>query len=150
MKTTRTTLAAITALTIILGFGALDRAEAAIRVQATLRTPNVDIVIGNRPAVRRVLPLRPLPVRAHLQAAVTRRDARIARRLARYTGVSRGEILRARRMGYTWREIGRWLDVPVRVLDAAMSSREWNRTQSCGRHGTVAIRGRGHNGHHSR
>jgi len=150
MKTTRTIPMALAALTILLGLGLAGRAEARIRVQATLSTPHVGIVIGNGPVITRPVPLRPLPVRVQRTFPVSKRDQRIARRLARYTGVSRGELIRARRMGYTWREIGAWLGVPPRVLQAAMSSRHWEGfPRSQGRHAGAAGN-RGHAGHCAR
>jgi hypothetical protein len=127
MKTTRMTPMALAALTIVLGLALAADAEAGIRVKATLRTPHVGVVVHGGPVAPRVLPLRPLPVRYCESVRITKRDRRIAKRLAWYTGVPRRELIHAKRMGYSWMEIGRWLDVPRRVVQAAQSSRSWDR-----------------------
>ena len=122
MKTRKTTLAALAALTLLLGLGLADDAEARIRVNATLRTPHAGVVFSNGPADCRVEPLRPLPARYYRHIEVSRRDRRIARRLASYTGVPQRELIHARRLGYSWREIGNWLGVSKRVVKAAKSA----------------------------
>ena len=127
MKTTRMTTVALAALTILLGLGLAEDAEARIRVKATLRTPHVGVVYDSGPLAYRDLPLRPLPVRYYERVRITKRDRRIAQRLAWYTGVPRRELIQAKRAGYTWMEIGRRLDVPRRVVKAAKSSRSWDR-----------------------
>jgi hypothetical protein len=127
MKTTRTTTVALGALTILLGLALAEDAEARIRVHATLRTPHVGVVYSNAPVAYRPLPLRPLPVRYYDRVKISKRDRRIAKRLAWYTGVPRRELIHAKRMGYSWLEIGRWLEVPRRVVKAARSSRSWDR-----------------------
>jgi hypothetical protein len=127
MKTTRMNIAALTALTLLLGFGLVDEAEAKIRVKATLRTPNVGVVFDNGRSDCRIGRPLPLPDRHYRNVRISKRDKRIAKRLAYYTGVSKRELIQAKRMGYSWNEIGRWLDVPRRVVKAAKSARRWER-----------------------
>lgn len=127
MKTTKMTTVALAALTILLGLALAEDAEARIRVNATLRTPHLGVVYDSGPVAYRELPRRPLSVRYYDRVKISKRDRRIAKRLAWYTGVPRRDLIHAKQVGYTWREIGRWLDIPRRVVKAARSSRSWNR-----------------------
>jgi len=104
----------------LLLLGAGD-ASARVRVRATVHTPYGAVRIDNSQRGRYYAPRR------HLDYTVTRYDRKIAKRLARYTGVSKGEILRLRRQGYRWSEIGRRLDVSRRVVRAAKHQGSWQR-----------------------
>lgn len=126
MKTTKMNIAALTALTLLLGLGLAEDAEAKIRVRATVRTPNIGLVLGSGHGGCRVERPLPLPDRHFRHIRISKRDRRIAKRLAWYTGVPKRELIQARRMGYSWNEIGRWLDVPRRVIRAAKSARGWD------------------------
>jgi hypothetical protein len=120
-------LLGLTALALFL-FAAVDNAEAKVRVQATVRTPYGAVHIDNGSPARYRSP-RVLPARGHyyVKTAITKRDRKIAKRLARYTGVSQREILRLRRQGYRWGEIGNWLDLPRPVIRAAQHQQSWQR-----------------------
>ncbi len=71
---------------------------------------------------------------------VTKWDRRVAGKLSRYTGISRHSLLEYRSRGYTWVEIGRWLDVPRKLLRKALKN---NRDVRCAvpprRHSTRTI-----------
>ena len=127
MKTMKTNIMALAALTIILGIGLADEAEAKIRVRGSLKTPHGVIHIDNGPAPRVIYRDRSLPVRHYAKARVSKRDRRIAKRLAWYTGVPKRELIHLKRMGYRWSEIGNWLGVSRRVVRAAKQSRSWDR-----------------------
>ena len=127
MNTARTNIVALAALTLILGIGLAEKAEAKIRVSATLRTPHAVVHYDNGPAPRVIYRDRALPIRHYMKAKVSKRDRRIAKRLARYTGVPKRELIHLKRMGYRWGEIGRWLGVSQRVVRAAKQSRSWDR-----------------------
>ena len=143
MKTRKTILTALAALTLLLGHGLAQDAEAKIRVRATLRTPHVGVVYSSGPAYRFERPA-PLPTRYYRHVEVSRRDRRIAKRLASYTGVPRRELIHARRMGYSWNEIGRWLGVSKRVVKAAKSARRWERFLERERRQARQVRHRGY------
>ena len=125
-KRMRKTILAAMVLTAVI-MTATDVA-AGVRVGAVVRTPNISLRIGNVPAGRRIAArrLRPMPVRRRIYRIV-KHDIRIARRLAWYSGVHARELLRHRRQGYTWFEIGRWYYMPRRIVRAAMSPGRWNR-----------------------
>ena len=128
MRTARMTLLSLIALALLIGPGAIRNAEAGIRVRATVRTPVVRIQVGSRPAYHSCnYRCDHQPNRYRTADLITRRDRRIAKRLAWYTGLPTREVLRLKRMGYGWREIGRWLDVPPRVVSASLESRSWKR-----------------------
>jgi hypothetical protein len=103
-------------------------ASAGLRVAARVRTPHLDIRIGNAPgpalAIVRDGCLRP-PLRPVHR--IDPLDRRIAKRLARYTGVPKGELLQLRRAGYRWIEIGRYLGLSRRAVWAAADARSWQR-----------------------
>lgn len=114
-------------LALMLTMGAADQAQARIRVQATVRTPYGRVMIDNGPYRHTRVYRQALPVRRCVLVQVSRRDRNIARRLGRFTGVPQRELIQLRRQGYTWNEIGRWLDVPRKVVRAAKSAKSWMR-----------------------
>ena len=128
MKKTRMSLLTLAALTMVVGIGIAQDARAEIRISAVVHTPNVSVRVGNNPSgYYHIDPDRRLPARGYMHYDITRRDRMIARRLTWYTGVRLGELIRLRRRGYRWVEIGRWLHVPRPVVRAAMNQRSWDR-----------------------
>jgi hypothetical protein len=125
MKTLKMTFICLPALVLLLLVGAADEAQARIRVKGTLRTPHGTIQVDNGAYHHTRGYRRALPVRYHEQYRVSKRDQKIARRLGRYTGVPKRELIQLRKQGYSWREIGRWLGVPRRVVRAAKSQASW-------------------------
>lgn len=115
--------------------GIVQDAEAVIRVGVSLHAPNVRVRVGNTSygRYRRSRVVR-IPVRRHTYYRIAKHDRMIARRLAWYTGVPAKRLIRLRRFGYRWFEIGRWLDLPRPVVRAAMHQRSWNRFLRTGRH----------------
>ena len=85
---------------------------------------------------------RALPARYHQEFRVTKRDKKIARRLGRYTGVPKRELIQLRKQGYSWREIGRWLGVSRRVVRAAKSHASWRHFLDRNRYGRYCEVGR--------
>lgn len=126
-KKKRLVLFSIPALALLLTIGAVDEAQARIRVKATVRTPYGRVHVDNGPYRHTRVYRQALPVRHYEYYQVTKRDRKIARRLARYTGVPKTELIQLRRVGYSWGEIGRWLDVPRQVVRAARSGKSWRR-----------------------
>jgi len=110
----------ILSLLALLLFGT-NAASAQIRVKATVHTSYGAVRIDSGHNERYRAPHH------HLNYSVSRHDRQIARRLARYAGVSRREILRLRSQGYRWAEIGYWLDVPRQVVRAARHRGSWRR-----------------------
>ena len=129
MKRLRISLLSITAVAVLVGPGMLKDATAGVRVRATLHTPYVSVRVGNSPyrhhrsRVRKPLPIR----RVQQHVIITRQDRKIAKRLARYTGVPNRELLFLKSRGFNWMSIGRWLDLPQTTVRAAMSKRGWKR-----------------------
>jgi hypothetical protein len=108
--------------------GIVQDAEAVIRVSASLHTPNVRVRVGNTSYSRyRHARVVRVPVRRRMYYRIAKHDWRIAQRLAWYTGVPAKKLIRLRRHGYRWFEIGRWLDLPRPVVQAAMHKRSWKR-----------------------
>ena len=107
---------------------AADDAEAKVRVKAKVRTPYGVVHVDNGPSERqRVVRRGHLPARRHYDVRITKQDRKVAKRLAWYTGVSKREILRLKRQGYKWGEIGRYLDVSRSVVRAAKHTPSWRR-----------------------
>jgi hypothetical protein len=126
MKTMRLSLLSLCALVLLVGFVA--NADAVIRVEATVRTPNVRVRVGNMPVSHDGRQTkRHLPVREQRYYKISQQDRMIASRLAYYTGVPTRELIQLKRQGYSWFEIGRWLYVPRPVVRAAMQQRSWKR-----------------------
>lgn len=114
-------------LVLLLTIGAVDEAQARIRVQATVKTPYGRVQIDNGAYHHTRGYRRALPVRHYEDYRVSKRDRNIARRLGRFTGVPKRELVQLRRQGYSWSEIGRWLDVPRKVVKAAKNGKSWKR-----------------------
>jgi len=129
MKKTLVSLTTIAALTFAVGIGIATDARAEIRIAATVHTPNVSVRAGygNPSGYYDVRPYRRLPSRRYMGYELGRRDRMIARRMTWYTGVRIGELMRLRRHGYNWFEIGRWLHMPRPVVRAAMHQKSWDR-----------------------
>ena len=128
MNRMRVSLIGLMAIILLVGSGIVQDAEAGIRFDVTMRTPNVRVRVGNtHPIHYRTVRVRRLPVRGRRLFRISKQDRRVARRLARYTGVSERELLRLRRYGYRWFEIGRWLHLPRPVIRAAMHKGTWKR-----------------------
>jgi len=135
MKTLKMSIISLPVLALLLTVGAVDEAQARIRVRATLQTPHGQIQVDNgayRPArgYRRALPIRHCT-----EYRVSKKDQKIARRLSRFTGVPKRELIQMKRMGYSWRQIGNWLGVSHRVVRAAKSQKSWERLLNRGHYG---------------
>jgi hypothetical protein len=130
-------------LVLILGIGGIADAQAGIRIKATWHTPDVRVQIKG-PSSGHHHPYRwgRLPARHHSYFRVSERDRKIARRLAWYTDVPARELIRLRRHGYRWAEIGRWLELPRPVVRAAMHRQSWQRFLRQQRHLTGCGDGR--------
>jgi hypothetical protein len=120
-----TTLAAVTVAALIF-FAA--QADAEIRVVASVNAPGVRVHASNVPSCYHSTEYygRREACR-HMRYEITRRDLRIARRLAYFSGVPARRLTRLRRRGFQWFEIGRMIYVPRYVVRAAMHQRSWNR-----------------------
>jgi hypothetical protein len=125
MKRMRMGLPGLAAGAVLAGFFMVQDAEAGLRFRAAINTPNLVVHAGNIPSCYHGYHRRGnLPVRAYYYR-INKHDRRIARRLARYTGVPARELMRLRRMGYHWFEIGRHLGLPRPVVRCAMNKRSW-------------------------
>lgn len=128
MRKMRKIVIGVSVAAFIAGIFMTGEAVASVRVKATLDTPNLRITIGNTPTVyHNGYGRKPLPVRRTRNVSLYRQDWNVAARLGRYTGVPAKRLIRFRRMGYSWMEIGRWLELPRPVVRAAMHEASWHR-----------------------
>ncbi len=128
MNRMRVSLVSLMILILLIGSGIVQNAEAGIRFDVTMRTPNVRVRIGNtHPGRYRSVRVRRLPIHGRRYYRISKKDRSIAHRLAVYTGVPERELLRLRRYGYQWFEIGRWLHLPRPAVRAAMHKGTWKR-----------------------
>jgi hypothetical protein len=128
MKRERMRLLTLAAATIAFVVLFAMRAGAEIRVAASVSVPGVMVSVGTVPSCHYTIEqYRPMPERRYMYYEVTRQDRMIARRVNWYTGVPLGELLRLRRDGYDWFEIGIWLHMARPVVRAAMDQRSWDR-----------------------
>ncbi len=133
-----TTRAALTlsAWTILIGAGlAAAPAQADVRFGVRVNTPVVKARFhsgaGSRIHVR---------IPAHNRGVkITKFDRKVARKLARRTDYSKGELLHLKRIGYSWRQVGRILHLPrrmvrhvIRDVRISMSSRSERRYEEFG------------------
>ncbi|MBN2184689.1 MAG: hypothetical protein JW746_05130 [Candidatus Krumholzibacteriota bacterium] len=138
MKRMITGIAGLTLVSLILFPVLAEEAEAQVRFDLSVKTPNISMRVGNgsyRHA--RIHTTRPRPVRID---RLVREDLQIAIRLAKYSGVRKNKLIRLRRSGYRWAEIARIYNIPARVVHAAMNPNGWNRFLE----GEMRIGRRGH------
>lgn len=133
MNATNRNLIGLMALALIIAMTPIQQASAKVRVRAAFNTPHLSVQVNTaRPAIRygerRIQPSH-RPAVIH----VSKQDKRMAKRLARYTGYSKRELLDMRRAGYSWKRIGRYLDLSPRVVKAARNARSWDRFLYSGR-----------------
>ena len=147
MKTLKMTFISLPVLALLLTVGAADEAQARIRVKGTFRTPHGVVKVDTGPyhhtrgyrGYRQVL-----PVRHYERIRVSKKDRKIARRLGRYTGAPKRELIQLRKQGYSWKEIGRWLGVPRKVVRAAKKQSTWRRFLERQQYGRYSEVGRYH------
>lgn len=134
MNTKQSHFIGLMALALLIAMAPVGKAAAALKVRATVTTPHIAVRVDtdSGPAVR-YNHLRPLPARHGAVVRLDRQDRRMARRLAQYTGLSRRELLQMRQHGYSWQEIGSWLNLRPQVVRAAASSDSWERFLHGGR-----------------
>ena len=135
MKTLKMTFISLPVLVLLLTLGAADEAQARIRVKGTLRTPHGFIQVDNGAYHHTRGYRQAAPARYVERVRVTKKDRKIAGRLGRYTGVPKRELIQLRKQGYSWREIGRWLGVPRRVVRAAKNQASWRHLMDRQRYG---------------
>ena len=127
MRTQSKGLMILAALAFAAGTMIAAEAAAEVRFNAVVHTPAISVRIGTNPAGYPIMrQVRPLPARRFARR-LARTDMQIAGRLSWYTRVPAGELLRYRRYGYGWYEIGSWLYIPRGVVRAAMHQGSWNR-----------------------
>ena len=140
MKPLKMTLISLPVLALLLTVVTVDEAQARIRVKGTLRTP-IGVVQVDNGAYHHTRGYRQaLPVRYYERIRVSEKDRKIARRLGRFTGVPKRELIQMRKQGYSWKEIGNWLGVPRKVVRAAKKQSSWRRfidRQQYGRYSEV-------------
>lgn len=107
-------VALVMAAIVAVDGGQMGKATAGIRINARLRTPQVSVHYQSGPHQSRMH--RPYIFR------VTARDRSIARRLAHQTGYRRIVLLDMRARGMSWKQIGRRLDIPRRIVKLALHS----------------------------
>lgn len=126
MNTTQRNLIGLMALALLISMTPVQQASAKTRLRATVNTPHLSVRVSNHQApVYRYKHLKQRSVRRHFVVRINKQDRKMAKRLARYTGSSKGELVRLRKSGYTWREIGRYLDLRPRVVRAARHADTW-------------------------
>ncbi len=144
MKTLKMTFISLPVLALLLTVGAADEAQARIRVKGTLRTPHGVVKVDTGP-FHHTRGYRPVyPVRHYERIRVSKKDRKIARRLGRYTGAPKRELIQLRKQGYSWKEIGRWLGVPRKVVRAAKKQSTWRRFLERQQYGRYSEVGRYH------
>jgi len=111
MRMAGVTLMAMTVLCVA-DLGLLRTAEAGVRVRAKVRGPYVSVHFDSGQVGAR----RPFVYR------VTARDRVIARKLSFRTGYHRGLLLDMRARGLSWKQIGRRLQIPPRVVRSVVHS----------------------------
>jgi len=102
--------------------------KAGIRVQARVSTPNLELRVGH-PGPRHVVKKRVL-----YRASAS--DKRIARRMARMSGVSQGRLMNMHRRGMSWQRIGWQIGLNGRQIKVAVTGNAHRRGH---RHSVVRV-----------
>jgi hypothetical protein len=90
-----------------------------------IRTPGVQVTIGQRDGVRRVVRRTARQEAGWRYHQLSERDKAQARRLAVHTGIPKNHFLELRLRGYSWREVAHRLDLPMRMVHAARTAETW-------------------------
>ena len=123
----------LTALALFL-FGAVNDADAGVRVKARVKTPYGVVRVDTGHSERyRTVRRAPMPVRRHVEYRISKQDRKVAQRLASYTGIPKRQLLKLKGRGYRWTEIGRWYELPRQMVKAAKHKRSWKRYVNAGR-----------------
>ncbi len=129
MRTKHASIIGLLTIILIAGAAAVEEARAEIRVRATLNTPQVRLHVSNAPSGPQRYMVRDRgSYHYRNRHQVSRRDRLVAKRISRYCGIPRRELIDLRWYGYTWREIGRWYELPRPLIRAANGDdRKWRR-----------------------
>jgi hypothetical protein len=134
MNSKQRILTGLMALALLITMAPVNKADAGIVVRGSVSTPHISVRVNTGPTpVYRNNHLRPLPAQRCAVVIIDKQDRRIARRLASYTGHTKRELLQMRRNGYTWQEIGSWLNLRPQVVRAAYRAESWERFLHGGR-----------------
>jgi len=126
----RSSLSALGILALLLPLTlSAQQASAELRVRAEIRTPNVRVRLGNDRG--RMLHRKPLHRRPILRSKIyssctmqlTGQDRHIAKRMAYVAGTRKGRLLKLRRSGFSWREIGWDLGLSRREMHWAINGK---------------------------
>ena len=137
MNTTQRNFIGLMALALLIALAPVTQAQAKVVVRATVKTPHLSVKVSNTPVARRYVHLTPRVTHRQVLVRIDKQDRQMARRLASISGATRGEILELRRDGYTWNQIGRFLNLNPRAVRAARHAISWNRYLDFGRHTVV-------------
>ena len=133
MTTQKKNILTLSALALLLTLAPLSQANAKVVVRASVGTPHFAVRVNSAPVKYKYRHLKPRVVK-HCQAVrITKQDRRMAKRLARVSYYNKHEILELRRDGYSWKRIGRLLNLDPRAVRAARHAVSWNRYLDFGR-----------------
>lgn len=112
-QNSRAALVALSLTILMSATLAAGNAEAGVNFKVRVNTPAVKASLhsgGHGSGLRiRVQPQR-------YQVKITEFDRKVARKLAKRTAYNKQELLRLKRNGYSWREIGYMLDLPQKMV----------------------------------
>lgn len=124
MKTLKMAILSLSALIVFLAPTQTLAGSSDFGIRVKVRTPQVRVNVGTRDRSGSDYVWRTGQDRSSLH--LSKRDYRMAARLADYTGISKHRIMKMRSRGHSWSEIGYRLDLPKRVIRAARSAKKWN------------------------
>lgn len=144
MNTTQRNFAGLMALALLIALAPVGKAQAKVVVRASVATPHLSVRVNPTPVAYYYKHLKPRPVRTRVIVRIDKQDRKMARRLARVSNYSKKELLEMRRDGYSWNQIGSFLNLNPRAVRAARHAMSWERYLGERRHTVVRC------GNHSR
>jgi hypothetical protein len=133
MTTQKKNILTLSALALLLTLAPLSQATAKVVVRASVGTPHYAVKVNTSPVKYKYRQGKHRVVVKQKHVRLTKQDRKMAKRLARVSYYSKREILELRRDGYSWKRIGRLLNLDPRAVRAARHAVSWNRYLDFGR-----------------
>jgi len=125
MKTLRMTILTLSAFILMTTAAEATAGGLQVRGRIAIRTPQVQVTIGKRHGVRKVVCRTARHEAGWRYHQLNKRDKARARRLAIHTGIPKDHFMELRLRGYSWREVAHRLDLSMRLVRAARTAETW-------------------------
>lgn len=132
MKSAQRNFVGLMALALLIAMIPVQQANADVKIRATVKTPHLAVRVNTSPRPGGHVLVQRQPAGRHEAVVIDRQDRRVAKRLAKFTGRDKRDLLQMRLRGYSWSQIGSMLNLRPQVVRAAVNAESWERFQHRG------------------